>query len=101
MIQEKLKYSDYDVLSEEPSRIDNTTDITQEVGLRCPNCGNLLSPISHGKEKKCQCGLKMERWGNALYCRKTSTANPVESWNYTGNLLLLLLILLLLLTIIW
>jgi len=37
--------------------------------LTCPRCGQDQADIPHGERHKCQCGLVMERWGNALQIR--------------------------------
>jgi len=70
-ISEDLMCSNYLIIHKRKSAIDPTQTIELEIGLRCPFCKVILNVITHGKNQKCyNCGLKMWRFGNCLYCIK-------------------------------
>ncbi len=71
MIRERLLYSDYVQVEDQPSRIDLSRSYPVEIGVRCPACRENLPPLDHGERGVClMCGLVMIRWGNALECEK-------------------------------
>lgn len=70
MPQETLMASRYQIVEERPSEIDATYTLRVVTGMYCPKCGNVLPELGHGKAQICeQCGLWMQRYGNALECK--------------------------------
>ncbi len=71
LIKEDLIYSDYIRMKQQWSRIHNGKMLHIEKGFFCPCCALDLKLLEHGKKTSClTCGLKMQRRGNILHCRK-------------------------------
>lgn len=69
MIEETLVASNYIITDKKRSRIDPRAKITVVVGTYCPRCKCAGPPLEHGDEHVCECGLKMQLFGNALVCQ--------------------------------
>lgn len=78
LVKEKLMYSNYIIYKNKQSKIDPTHWWNEEIGMKCPRCKKDLPParrglrtlycLGYGQKQVCPCGLKMELFGNALYC---------------------------------
>lgn len=74
MITETLIYSDWFHHAMKPSQYAPNTTIEDEDEsyLTCPICGTAHRDIPHGDTITCQCGLHMQRFGNALHIWKVA-----------------------------
>ena len=69
-IEETVAYSGYEVRERRPSQLGLDRERDVILGFTCPRCRTLCSAIEHGQTTACPtCGLRFQRWGNALECR--------------------------------
>jgi hypothetical protein len=65
MQKEQMLYSDYMKIESRESRIIPGKLLKVEV-FACPKCNKVHKGLEHRKPFQCECGLNMERTGNAL-----------------------------------
>jgi len=70
MIEESLRYSDYEIWETKQSKIDPEKEIQVCTVILCPHCKKEQLPLDHNEKRTCmECGLRMELQGNCLTCR--------------------------------
>ena len=67
---EKFPLHEFEVWASRKSKIRDNYYHKVILGIRCPRCNTINDEIDHGQSSRCKdCNLRMEVYGNALFCR--------------------------------